>query len=85
MRTTLTLDDDIAAELRRRTRMTGQSLRQVVNQALRQGLMPSGTHTPASVLVHDIGWKPGVDIRLARHLAAELEDEEHQRKLELRK
>jgi len=39
MRTTLTLDDDIAARLAEETRRTGRSLKQVVNETLRRGFM----------------------------------------------
>lgn len=38
MRTTLTLDDDVARELERACRMRDEALKQVVNQALRLGL-----------------------------------------------
>ena len=38
MRTTLTLDDDVAARLERLRRARGQSLRDITNDALRRGL-----------------------------------------------
>jgi hypothetical protein len=38
MRTTLTIDDDIAAALERRRRTEDKSLKDLVNQALRRGL-----------------------------------------------
>ena len=38
MRTTLTLDDDVAALLRRAVKNGGGSLKDVVNDALRRGL-----------------------------------------------
>jgi hypothetical protein len=38
MRTTLTLDADLAVALRRRVRQTGTSWKQVVNDAIRAGL-----------------------------------------------
>ena len=38
MRTTLTLDKDVAAEIERLRRGRGSSLRDVVNEALRRGL-----------------------------------------------
>ncbi|HVF07862.1 MAG TPA: ribbon-helix-helix protein, CopG family, partial [Actinomycetota bacterium] len=37
-RTTLTLEDDVAARLREEARRQGRSLREVVNEALRAGL-----------------------------------------------
>jgi hypothetical protein len=38
MRTTLTLDDDIAAKLQAESRRSGRSFREVVNEYLRAGL-----------------------------------------------
>jgi hypothetical protein len=38
MRTTLTIDDDIAAILERRRRVEDKSLKALVNEALRRGL-----------------------------------------------
>ena len=38
MRTTLTLDDDVAAKLKSRARRSGRPFREVVNEALRTGL-----------------------------------------------
>ena len=38
MRTTLTLDDDVAVRVERLRKRTGQSLKDVVNAALREGL-----------------------------------------------
>lgn len=39
MRTTLTLDDDVAGLLRKEVRKTGEPFKQVVNRFLRLGLM----------------------------------------------
>jgi hypothetical protein len=39
VRTTLTLDDDVAALLNKEARRTGAPFKQVVNQTLRLGLM----------------------------------------------
>jgi hypothetical protein len=38
VRTTLTLDDDVAVMVEQRRKATGDSLKDVVNEALRQGL-----------------------------------------------
>ena len=38
MRTTLTLDDDVAAKLRAEVRKSGEPFKQVVNRVLRTGL-----------------------------------------------
>ena len=39
MRTTLTLDDDVAAKLKTASRRSGRAFRDVVNETLRRGLM----------------------------------------------
>ncbi len=39
MRTTLTLDEDIAAKLKDETRRSGRAFRDVVNDTLRRGLL----------------------------------------------
>jgi hypothetical protein len=87
MRTTLTLDEDVAALLRQRARETGRPFKQVVNEALRAGLIPRPT-LGADVVpspTFPLGVRPGLDVVHARHLAAELEDEETLRRLDLRK
>jgi hypothetical protein len=38
MRTTLTLDDDVAAKLRAESRRAGRSFKETVNETLRRGL-----------------------------------------------
>jgi hypothetical protein len=38
MRTTLTLDEDVAAKLKEETRRTGKSFKETVNAILRKGL-----------------------------------------------
>ena len=86
MRTTLTVDDDLVAELQRRAHETGRSFKAVVNEALRSGLYPP-TETPridVNYPTSDLG-RADVDLVRARHLADALEDEAIARKLELRK
>ena len=39
VRTTLTLDDDVAAKLKATARRSGRGFREVVNETLRRGLM----------------------------------------------
>lgn len=48
MRTTLTLDDDVAALLEQVRAARGASLKQVVNDALREGLQQMATPRPQS-------------------------------------
>ena len=59
MRTTLTLDDDVAAQLRRIQRREDRSLKDVVNDALRRGLQelgqPPTARKPFRVKTYDVG------------------------------
>ncbi len=48
MRTTLTLDPDVAAQLKRAMRSRGNSLKDTVNEALRVGLALLATTPPAA-------------------------------------
>ena len=88
MRTTITLDDDLAVHLRRLARETGRPFKQVVNDALRAGLRPehaTASDEDVSFATYPLGLRPEINLDRARHLAAELEDDETVRKLELRK
>ncbi|MBO0850822.1 MAG: hypothetical protein J2P20_15275 [Pseudonocardia sp.] len=86
MRTTLTLDDDVAAMLHRVAKERGISFKEAVNTALRAGLT-SGVPEPRRFTVQPshMGVRPGINLDKALQLAAELEDEEIIRKLELGK
>lgn len=58
MRTTLTLDDDVAAKLRSEMRRSGRSFREVVNDMLRRGLAgprPAAALEPFRVTPRDLG------------------------------
>jgi hypothetical protein len=88
MRTTLTLEKDLALALREEARRTGRPLKRIVNETLRAGLAarkaPARRRyrlTPVSLG----GVIPGVDINKALRLAEALEDEAIARKLEMRK
>lgn len=75
MRTTLTLDDDLAVLLRRKARESGRSFRDVVNDALRAGL--AGSAAPIQVEVPEprrLG-RPRVDLTQALSLAASMDDQ----------
>ena len=64
MRTTLTLDDDIADSLRERARLLNVSFKQVINDTLRRGLSPVAMEdtTPAyRVVPNRSGLVFGVD------------------------
>jgi hypothetical protein len=87
MRTTLTLDADVAADLKRRVRETGKPFRQVLNEAVRQGLRSGpAKRAPYKLKPASLGGVlPGVDLDRALRLAEALEDDAIARELELRK
>ena len=78
MRTTLTLDDDVAALLRQQAAMRGVSFKEIVNQALRAGIAkemtPRDVEAPRTI-PHSFGFRPGVDLDKLNQLADELEAE----------
>ena len=81
MRTTLTLDDDLAAELNRTARLSGRSFKDVVNAVIRQGLsageLPSPeTDHPFVVQAQACGFLPGIDQLRLNQLVDELEVEQ---------
>lgn len=63
VRTTLTLDDDLAAALKDRARILDEPFRKVVNDALRRGLSPALPEPEPVYRVqpHESGFRPGVD------------------------
>jgi len=89
MRTTITLEDELAQELHERARKTSRSFKDVVNDAVRLGLralehppMPVRyAITPASMGRP----KPEVNLQKALNLADYLEEVAVMQKLELRK
>ena len=86
MRTTLTLDPDVADRLRRLARERGLPFKQVVNAVLRRGLADDASGPERfRVEPRDMCLRAGVDLDQALELAARLEDEETLRKLERRK
>ena len=86
MRTTMTIDDDLVAELRDTAHRRRLPMRQVIDQALRAGLRSLGTRKARRVACPSFSMgTPAVDLTKAGALAAMLEDEEILRKLELRK
>ncbi|HET7441123.1 MAG TPA: hypothetical protein VFJ47_07475 [Terriglobales bacterium] len=62
MRTTLTIDDDIARLLRQEIRRSGDSLKKVVNHFLRLGLTNSSRPSRHRFVVtpHKLGLPPGL-------------------------
>jgi Ribbon-helix-helix protein, copG family len=86
VRTTVTLDEDVAAKLKQAARERGVSFKVALNDAVRDGLR-GGTKPARRFLVQarPMGVRPGVNLDKALRLAGELEDEEILRKMALRK
>jgi len=84
VRTTLTLEPDVADRLRKEVRRTGKSFKTAVNEALRLGLGLAGKppRVPRFVVEpHAFGFRPGIDPDRMNQLADELEAEEAARRL----
>ena len=84
MRTTLTLDEDVAHELQELTRRSGESFKEVVNGVLRRGLhgeKPAAQLPRFEVTPKACGFRRGLDLLRLNQLSDELEIEDFQRKL----
>ena len=80
MRTTLPLDDDIAAKLKAESRKTGRPFRDTVNACLRAGLTlrkQGDSARPFRVKARDLGLRPGINIDKVSALLDELEGHVH--------
>jgi hypothetical protein len=79
VRTTLTLDDDVAHQLTERQRLTGMSYKELVNATLRAGLQsaqqPAAAPPPFRVMPKAAGFRAGVDVLRLNQLNDELESE----------
>jgi hypothetical protein len=66
MRTTLTLDDDVAAKLKAESRRTGRPFRAIVNETLRRGLASrraTAERQPFRIAARDLGdLRPGLSL-----------------------
>jgi len=87
MRTTVTLDPDVEALLRKLMRERGLSFKAALNQAVRDGLVrPKPARArPYRLKTSRMGFRPELRLDKALSLAAGLEDDEIARKLSLRK
>ena len=89
MRTTLTLDEQIAKALKSAAHRSGKTFKQVVNETLRAGL--TAGDRPVKARTYRIrpvslgGAMPGIDLNKALSLADALDDLEIARKLAQRK
>lgn len=76
MRTTLTLDPDVARQLEKEMRRTGKGLKAAVNDAIRRGLRVAGSSEPATPFVvrpRPMGVRPGIDLDRINQLVDELD------------
>ncbi|MCP2167008.1 hypothetical protein [Goodfellowiella coeruleoviolacea] len=76
MRTTLTLDDDVARLVEDVVHRERRPMKQVINDALRRALAPRvARQQPYRLVPHDSAVRPGFDLAGLNQLADELEDE----------
>jgi hypothetical protein len=76
MRTTLTLDPDVAALVEDAVHRRRTSMKQVINDVLRQALSsPTPRSEPYRLPVHEAELRPGLDLAGFNRLADEIEDE----------
>jgi hypothetical protein len=74
MRTTITLDDDVAALIESERARTGESFRSAVNRLLRRGARGGGSPPPATRLP-ELPGAPVLDVSDVSALLAALDDE----------
>lgn len=84
MRTTVTLDPDTDAIVRRLMRERKLTFKQALNAAIRAGIGPRPDAASSFTRTRRMG-RPRVDLDKAAHFASALEDEEVLRKLALGK
>lgn len=80
MRTTVTLEPDVEAFVKRTMRERRLTFKEAINEAIRAGMRPPGDVPAPAFSTHDMG-EPLVDITKALRLAGELEDQELAAKL----
>jgi hypothetical protein len=75
-RTTITLDDDVSANLKDAMKKSGKPFKVVVNEALRAGLLVQLTvhkRKPFKIPTFDMGLKPGYSLDKPWDLIEEIE------------
>ncbi len=80
MRTTLTLDEDVAAKLKAEIRRTGKPMKTVVNESLRVALTESLKDKPVKpfkVHARPLGLRPGLSFDNVWKLIEEIEGENY--------
>ena len=78
MRTTLTIDDDLADSLKEQARLHRVPFKQVVNDALRRGMSPAVREARETyrIVPNRSGLAPGVDPMKLNQLNDQLESED---------
>ena len=84
MRTTVSLEPDTNAAVRRLMRERGLTFKEALNEAIRAGMARRRSTPPFRTRTADMG-RPQIPLDRALRLAADLEDDELMRKLALRK
>lgn len=81
MRTTVTLDEDVAEKLRLEARRSGKPFKQTLNEAVRRGLVVRGSRTSGRVFrvkARDLGnLRPGIALDDIGGLLDRIEGERH--------
>jgi len=81
MRTTLTLDDDVAAKLKAESRRAGRPFKEIVNETLRSGLATrhAVAHQQAfKITARDLGdLRPGLSLDNVAELVEQVEGSLH--------
>jgi hypothetical protein len=75
VRTTLTLDDDVAMLLKKFSEEAGLTFRDAVNQSIRRGLIPSALRESVEIPQPRSMGRPTVDLTQALSLIESLDDE----------
>jgi hypothetical protein len=80
VRTTLTLDDDVAAKLKAESRRAGRPFRDIVNETLRRGLaiQRAAQRQPFTITARDLGsLRPGISLDNVAELLEQVEGPLH--------
>jgi hypothetical protein len=75
VRTTITLDDDVAERLKAETLRRGQSFKETVNNVIRRGLMArsASQEVPRLHEARELGLRPGIDLDNIEELLDQME------------
>ena len=81
MRTTVTLEPDVAEQLRQIMKERNLTFKEAVNSTLRRGLGPEVRARPYRAPSHAMGMKAGIDGDRLVHVMDEMADEEFIKKM----